>query len=153
LIGPNTFPGLALELAGGALAIDGVRQLLPALRSARWIAARGEIIASHPVSSPGRIQLGKGSVVTWDPGVVYQYTVDGAVYQSQRVSFFGQSPSYEGAGRVARRFPRGRKVTVWHDPIRHDQSVLIRGPGIANFFELAAGCLLFIVGVIVRSAG
>jgi hypothetical protein len=91
--------------------------------------------------------------VTWDPGVVYQYTVDGAVYQSRCVSFFGQSPTHEGAERVSRQFPHGRKVTVWHDPIRHDQSVLIRGPGIANFVELGAGCLLFIVGVIVRSAG
>lgn len=91
-------------------------------------------------------------MTTWDPGVTYQYTVDGAVYQSQRVSFRGQSPGHQAAQRVARRFPRGKKVTVWHDPVLHDQAVLIRGPGVANFVQLTGGVLLFIVGMIVKRA-
>jgi hypothetical protein len=96
--------------------------------------------------------VGHGRSLDWDPGVVYQYEVDGAVYRSQRVSFRGHQPSPDGARRISQRFKVGDRVTIWYDPVFHDQSVLIRGPGAANFLEVAGGFLLVVIGFIIKSA-
>jgi len=96
--------------------------------------------------------MGRGSTLVWDPGVIYQYTVDGAVYRSQRVNFGGSWFTPSGARRVSKRYKVGQRVTVWHDPICHDQAVLIRGPGAANFLQLASGLLLVAGGLLIRGA-
>jgi len=152
MITSTTVPSLALEIVGTALSIDCVRQLLPAFRSRRWVRAEGRILRSQPFSGPVSIPWGRGSTLVWDPGVIYQYSVDGALYRSQRVSFRGQGFSASAALRVSRRYRVGAKVTVWHDPIRHDQAVLTRGPGPANFIQLAGGALLFVAGLAIKGA-
>ena len=86
---PTTAPALALELGGLALAADGLRLLIPAWRSTHWESVSGRIVASQPVSGPGSVPWGRGTALVWDPGVVYEYVVDGAKYHSQRVSFRG----------------------------------------------------------------
>jgi len=146
MITPTTAPALVLQLGGLALSLDGVRQGIPAWRSRGWPAAPGRILAAQPVSSAGPVQWGRGTALVWDPGVIYEYVVDGATYRSQRVSFRGNWPTASGAQRVARRFRVGQKVTVWHDPIHHGQSVLVRGAGLANFLQVGAGLFLFAVG-------
>ena len=152
MITPTTVPGIALQLAGLGLLTDGIRQALPAIRSRRWIAVTGRVIASKPVSSPAQVQWGRGSALVWDPGVVYEYIVDGATYRSQRVSFGGHWPSGAGAQRIANRFRPGERVVVWHDPVLHDQAVLERGAGAGNAVQLTAGLVLFVVGLIVSAA-
>jgi hypothetical protein len=152
MIGPTTVPGIALQVAGVALSIDAIRQVLPAMRSRRWQAVRGRILASKPQSSPAQIQWGRGHALTWDPGVVYEYTVDGATYRSQRVSFGGHWPSASAAQRIADRFRVGERVTVWHDPVLHDQAVLERGASAGNWVELTAGVVLLLIGLIVSAA-
>jgi len=147
---PTTAPALALELGGLALAADGLRLLIPAWRSTRWESVSGRIVASQPVSGPGSVPRGRGTALVWDPGVVYEYVVDGAKYRSQRVSFRGHWPTAAGALRVARRYQIGDTVTVWYNPIDHERSVLIPGAGLANYVQVATGLVLFGIGLIIN---
>jgi hypothetical protein len=82
--------------------------------------------------------------------VVYEYLVDGATYRSNRVSFQGHWPSGSGALRVARRFQVGDHVTVWHDPVNHERSVLVPGASGTNFLQVGAGLLLFGIGLVIN---
>ena len=70
----------------------------------------------------------------------------------QRVSFGGEWPSASAAQRIADRFPVGERITVWHDPVLHDQAVLQRGASAGNVAELTGGLVLFFVGLIVSAA-
>jgi uncharacterized protein DUF3592 len=147
---PTTAPALALELGGLGLAADAIRFLLPAWQSRRWEATRGRIVASQPQSGPAGVPWGRGTALVWDAGVVYEYAVDGAPYRSQRVSFRGHWPTAAGAMRVARRYHVGDKVTVWYDPFDHERSVLEPGAGLANYSQLAAGLVLFGIGLAIN---
>ncbi len=151
IITPTTAPALVLQLAGLGLSINGLREVIPAWRSRAWIRVTGRIVAAQPMSSVASVAWGKGTALVWDPGVIYEYVVDGATYRSQRVSFRGHWPTAEGALRVARRFQTRKKVTVWHDPVHHDQSVLVPGPGLANFVQVGAGLLIFAAGFALNS--
>ena len=146
MITPTTAPALALQLAGLGLSINGVREVVPAWRSRGWVRTTGRVLTAQPVSSAAAVAWGKGTALVWDPGVVYEYVVDGATYRSQRVSFRGHWPTAAGALRVAKRFQSRETVTVWHDPVHHDQAVLVPGPGLANFVQVGAGLLMFAAG-------
>src|ERR1051325_11820110 len=123
----TTPPALALELSGLALAGDAVRLLIPALRSTRWASVPGRIVASKLTSSPGGVQWGRGTALVWDPGVVYEYLVDGVTHRSQRLSLRGHWPTAAGAMRIARRYQVSDQVTVWYDPVDHEHAVLEPG--------------------------
>ena len=146
----TTAPALTLELGGLALALDGLRLLLPAWRSTRWESVAGRIVGSRPESSPGSVQWGRGTALVWDPGVIYEYAVDGVKYRSQRVSFRGHWPTAGGAMRVARRYQVGQSVKVWYDPVDHERSVLEPGAGVANYAQLGIGLALFGIGLIIN---
>ena len=140
------FLGCGLIAFGLIFVIAGVIQLRSPLGSLRWPAADGEITSSalQPVGDD-RSRF----------AVRFQYTVRGQTFSGSRRSFQenvtaeGASHPNETAAALAARYPPGKPVKVYYDPLHPDRSVLEPGTGLAAYAPLALGGLFFITGLIV----
>jgi hypothetical protein len=62
---------------------------------------------------------------TYSPDILYQYTIDGRQYRSNRYGFFaGSSSGYQGKAEIVGRFPRGLQTRCYVDPADPTQAVL-----------------------------
>jgi hypothetical protein len=120
------FLSCGLVMLGLIVSAAGLLAVQPALRSARWRATQGEVLAGLPGSDSLR----------------YRYTVKGKTYTAARVAF------YSGAIRAFAAPPPGSPVTVYYDPTAPDRAVLQPGAGPLAYLPIAAGGLLFVLGLL-----
>ena len=146
----HRFPLLSLPkpavLAAAGLACGyAVIQFGRALLAQRWATVEGEIIDARIVHTTGR----QGREY-FESAVSYRYYVDGHPYSSNRLRFGQLTPSswipvrnYPlAASSLARRYPRGKKISVYYNPRRPDDSVVYRTPDFRVWVILAVGLYL-----------
>ena len=107
------------------------------------IAARVE-----PVNIPVRVQTSSSSyrlAARYAPAIMYEYFVNGACYQGERLRLGPRIRSSEsvGAAREIQPYPPGSSVTVWYNPSDPFDSALERRAGWAIWVEwLVSGLML-----------
>lgn len=127
------FAGCGLAVLGLILAAAGLISLQPALRSLRWRAVEGTVTQAG--SPTGQVP----------EGLRYVYSVGGRQYSGSRAAF---QPLLSGGHALSELYQTGQPVTVYYDPGAPDRSVLRPGPGMLAYLPLAAGSLLFLLGLI-----
>ena len=115
------------------------------LQSRTWIPAEGVVTA---IRTPRAQSIDLSAAAR---RVHYRYEVAGRRYAGDRHRFGaeliasddGSAVHVDGAGKLS----VGSAVTVYHDPNRPEQSVLVRGPSAGTLVFLLAGALLIACGL------
>ncbi|MDY7233189.1 DUF3592 domain-containing protein [Hyalangium rubrum] len=104
--------GLAMLVFGGALAFGGGRTLYRAHASRSWPVVEGSVVSSVVETVRNK------RAVSFQPHVRYRYTVDGASYTSENISFGGGAAgeTLEEANAFVRRLPEGAPVQLHYAP-------------------------------------
>ena len=66
--------------------------------------------------------------------VDYQYTVDGRVYDGNRISYSADNSCNSWSANSDDDYPEGKKITVYYDPSNPSESVLLSGLSGIDFF-------------------
>ncbi|HUE73064.1 MAG TPA: DUF3592 domain-containing protein [Pirellulaceae bacterium] len=115
------------------LSFDGVWLWMAATQSLTWTYAstEGTVLES-------RIERGADSDgdATYDAKIRYEYDAQGQSHRGDTVRNFSMrmNGGRQEAQRIVKRFPVGKRVTVYYDPARPGQSVLKRGLRGGDFF-------------------
>jgi hypothetical protein len=130
------FLGCGLLLIGVVVALAGLIALQPAIRSARWPATEGEVlaVALAPQGDPRRAL------------VTYRFAVGGADYKGRSITTARRFASKQGRPLAA-----GGSVRVYYHPTDPERSRLEPGAGAALFLPLGLGGLLFVVGLLLAT--
>lgn len=95
--------------------------------SLQWPAVNGVIERCEPfphLQDPHQ----EGATPQWRLDLRYRYEVAGQAYSGNRLGAMARHYPDEAAVRaVCQRYPVGRPVQVFHDPVRPERSVLERG--------------------------
>ena len=114
--------GLLLAVAAGIIILTNyvVNQ---ARESQTWPTTDGIIVESYVEEN-----VDEDAISSYEPIIVFQYTVNGKLYAKQGHKF-GLNASYgsrNGANNVLADYPIGKDVTVYYDPDDHTVAVLDR---------------------------
>ena len=131
---------LALTLTGSIDLAFALNILLAGRRSARWPQVRG-IVRRAWTPTIGELLTGYAP-----PLLIYEYVVDGTVYEGSRVRYGGYwSPSQ--ARRARYRYEVGAQMPVHYDPRDPTQAVLEPGVSPKTWFLLVVGVCLLLAGL------
>jgi hypothetical protein len=145
-------PEQALFLSCGLIAIGlilataGAVGALRSAQSQRWPSVQGEVTASGLVRQGDQAR----------PYVRYRYRIAEKTYTGGALIHYGEpnpitrwlGASAENAPPIQARYPQGSPVTVYYDPSNPDRSVLEPGVRVSAYLPVAAGGLLFILGLV-----
>ncbi len=123
----------------------GVRGLVRAEASEDWPTAQGRVVASSLETHTSRDDGG----TTYHAEVLYEFTVDGVVYNGNKVTYgsYGSSnPSH--ARRILNRYPKGVDVTVHYQPGDPETCVLEPGRSPATWFLPVFGAIFLGAGML-----
>ncbi len=93
--------------------------------STAWPSVSGLITRSNLEAR--RTGTGSRRRVEHDVEISYEYVVDGAVYRNDVVRFDQQNLTLKNKQLLVSSHPVGKKVTVYYNPDRPKQSVLVQG--------------------------
>ena len=132
-------------LACGIAVIYAITQIGRGILASRWPTVEGEIADTRLVHRSGGEGVGDYEYIA------YRYSVNGRPYRNDRVRFgpevapssivpeFDPEPNRpSGAAALAREYPRGRRVRVYYNPQRPEESVLYLTPNLMVWGILAA---------------
>ena len=132
--------GLVLLIAGPILTITESRWLSVYQSHRAWPTVEGAVVTSRVIGTRA-----------FRPDIVYEYTVNGAVYRDSTTletpSFGGRNSKYNVAETIAKEYPPGRSVTVHYNPSNPSESGLRVGPTWDVYGKLGLGALLFGLGL------
>lgn len=138
------FP-LLFILVGASVLFLGLRGLVRAKASVDWPNTQGEIVES---SVDRRRSSGNdGSSTTYHAEILYEFSVDGTLFNGSRVAYgdYGSSnPSH--ARRIVNNYPKGKSVTVYYMPGNPEESLLEPGVKAKAWFVPGFGLIFFIAG-------
>lgn len=144
--------GAAFMVAGLVMLMIGGILLSKALDSADWPTAPGRIIASE-VGSRRELRdssSGSRSVTMYYADIRYSYSVEGADYTSERVSFGEPDSNTSGPARsIVKAYPAGKEVLVHYNPDKPTEAVLQAGAKWTAYLLPGMGILFLIVGTVV----
>ncbi len=132
--------GLFLQVAGGALLLDGAVSAWRGHQSLRWPTTQGRIVVSKVATLPRASDPRFGTA----PRVRYEYEVDGRTYFSHRIDFGG----WWSAWNVVEEHPVGTTWTVSYDPEDPGRAVLEPGVRGVSVLELYLGLAVVVGGVL-----
>lgn len=152
------FLGFIALAVGLGFVVAGSKEILNAQRSLSWAKAKGEILESKVVKensggSKSRARKSRKAMIS------YRYTVGDTAYTSDRAIFgttIGLTAKLgltRSAEEIARQFPAGKLVDVFHHPDKPEIAVLETGIKMETLAPVSFGCLFFIVGGIVIRRG
>jgi len=107
--------------------------------STAWPTVSGTITAAEPVKVMFRRQ----------PRITYSYSVNGAPYSSQRISFAAGYPSRE-TDAILSRYPIGKEVTVAHAPDKPAEATLETGSNRQVAMEMRVLLICFVLIILVN---
>lgn len=117
-----------------------------------WRSVLGKVIAAsvESVSLPVRVQTSTSSyrlATRYAPAVQYEYFVNGARYQADRLHLGPRILSSEtsDAEQALKRYPVGSQVVVWYNPVNPTESALHVRAGWGVWTEWAISGLLFLL--------
>jgi hypothetical protein len=121
------------------------------LRSTSWPRAVGTVLAAEARRIVSRTTTSGQPVdsVTYEPYITYAYSVGGRQYEHDTFAAAVASTSREPAAAeaIVGRYPVGHQVTVFYDPARPDDAVLVPVGSRGNWFFLVFGCVLFAASI------
>ncbi|CAB1080207.1 hypothetical protein D1AOALGA4SA_7894 [Olavius algarvensis Delta 1 endosymbiont] len=144
----ETFFGVALILAGSIWFLWSLYSLWKGGKSEDWNTTTG-IITKSKVYEPYR----KGEPSA--PTVHYEYSIRGKTYKSDRI-FWGNvhvSGTQDAAQEVVDKYKKGKKVTVYYNPLNLQEAVLEPGSAQGTLLSLAVSCIPIIAGIIQLMTG
>ena len=123
-----------------------VYKYMEVAQASRWPKAQGRVIVSTSEARAVKSMNSKSddTEMRTFAKIVYEFTVAGRKYQGDRVSIGEDLGNFQVAGTIAK-YPRGKDVTVYYNPVKPTQSVLER--------DLPAGMLKGIVIIILILIG
>lgn len=132
-----------VTLVGLVLIYFGLRDILQAQTSTRWLPAPGIIVSSDL----GVEDDGEGNTL-YRADIQYTYELNGHEFQGDRV-FFGAMSTSERRQvfDLLLKYPKGTAVSVYYDPADPSQSVLEPGIHGANWFLPILGAVFGVVGL------
>jgi hypothetical protein len=134
------FP-LPFLIVGAIFLLIGLRSMQRAQESTNWPSVAAVIVSSSVDSRSGN----KGT--TYQAKVLYDYTVDGTQYSSNRIGYGDYGSSNPGHAReVVNQYPKGSKVEVFYMPDHPEESVLEPGIHLRTYFIPAFGAVFLFAG-------
>ena len=122
----------------------GVRNILNAHESRNWPYTDGTIVYSEAERRSGN--KGRSS---YSPRIKFQYSIEGQQYEGDIVAFGMKSVS-AGRGfaeRFVKKYPKGKDVKVFYNPVEISKSVLEPGLSKRSFILLAFGISFMLIGI------
>lgn len=137
------FPLFFLVFGGGALLLH-VQDKSRNTASLSWPTEDGVVVSSEIKRNVHSERPAPDTAL-----VVYKYSVDGNVYEGDRVRFGDPGRDVESTpDRVVKRYPPDAIVTVFYRPDEPSTSVLEPGTGHTSRIMLGVGSVFFICGVL-----
>ena len=137
---------IIFALVGFGLAGFGASIFVNARQSTSWPTAKGTILTSDVNKSTHRGTTNVGNsggsqtVTSYKAAISYEYSVNGELFFSDKVSFGETGESAARAYAKAKNYPPGQKVSVFYDP--DNPGVAVLEPGVAK-----SAYLLMFMGV------
>ncbi|MFB3891608.1 MAG: DUF3592 domain-containing protein [Phycisphaerae bacterium] len=120
-IGLAVFAVIWLAFVSPFLGLLGSELLSQLDAQRRFVAARGRILTSQVREESS------GDSVSYKPSIEYEYYVGDLRLTGSRVSYSQFTSTVSFATHYVKEFPAGREVTVYHDPDRAQEAVLLTG--------------------------
>ena len=136
------FTAFLMVIMGLAAGVVGILNLSKARESAGWTETEGEVIASD-VDRKGS----SSSSNRWRARVRYKYSVNGEVFECDRVDFVKANMSLTKAKERAGQYSAGTQVTVYYDPADPSEAVLENGVKLQVYFMPGIGLVFVVIGI------
>ena len=146
----SPFVGLLVTVIGIGFIIWGGMVVMEARSATNWPETQGTITSSRVIHTTSTSQTNK-SKWYYRAEIKYGYEVDGLEYVSDRLDFGTYKHKYKSEvypTGTKNRYPVGKSVTVYYDPIDPEQAVLDRQTGMNTYTGLLIGIITTIVGVL-----
>ena len=135
------FP-IPFALIGAIILFVGTQSLQRSYESVNWPSASGIVVSSEIDKRR------KNNGTTYSAEILYDYTVDGEAFSSNRVSYGDLGSSNPSRARkIVNRYPKGSTVEVYYMPGKPEESVLETGIQKSTYFLPAFGSVFLIVGI------
>ena len=131
-------------LAGGIIAGFGVRNIVHAYESRNWPHTNGPVVYSEVERHSGRK---RGS--SYSPSIKYQYSIQEQQYEGDMIAF-GMKNVSAGQGfaeRFVKKYPQGKDIQVFYNPLEISESVLEPGLSKRSFILFAFGMSFMLGGI------
>ena len=146
----SPFVGLLVVLIGVGFAIWGGMQVVEARSATSWTETQGEIVSSEVIHTTSTSQTSKTKWY-YQAEIKYRYEVDGLEYVADRLDFGTYKHKYKSevypVG-TTNRYPVGKNVTVYYDPVDPEQAVIDREVKLNTYTGLLVGIITTIIGVV-----
>ena len=131
---------LILFLSGTVITVYSSSQLIAANKRKTWDIANGTVLESSIVET--------GST---RPMVKYSYEVGDKTYKGssnlQAPGFGNKARQYDVAMKLSRKYPKGKLISVYYNPLNNSESVIIITPHWDTYTRIAAGVVLLIASL------
>jgi hypothetical protein len=153
--------GIAFTIIGGVMAFVGFDQYRDGKETESWTATDGRVL-SATIDEKTRTERRNGRTrteTTYTPVIRYEYTVEGFRYEGDDIRADDRSGNFSWANDLVDRYPVEAETTVYYDPDKPEDAVLIRGAestqvylfgGIGGLFGVIGLGALGFLGVLVR---
>ncbi len=115
--------GAIFCLLGGIFLLIGIAGQKKAAKSAAWPTASGTVLSSSIIEKSSMDDDGASSS-SYEPRVVYQYSIMGTAYEGKRISFGEKNAGRKKCNEIVARYPAGSLVNVRYNPEKPDEAVL-----------------------------
>lgn len=141
------FP-LVFLVTGAVIAFFGIRGLVRANASVGWPSTEGRIVESSVGSKTSSGSNRSG--ITYHAEILYEFTVDGTLFQGNRVAYgdYGSS-NISHARSIVNHYPEGKEITVHYMPGNPEESLLEPGVQAQAWLMPAFGLIFFVAGSLV----
>ncbi|MHA1968066.1 MAG: DUF3592 domain-containing protein [Candidatus Hodarchaeales archaeon] len=136
------------------LTVFPIRFFPEALASRSWPSVEGEITTSEEEKAGSHYR------VSLKPKIKYSYSVNGEIYQSRRIKIGAQSISSTDRGwveRTLKRYPLGKKLTVYYNPTLPLKTVLEPGFNLRIYSFVLIGLVFYafswLIGYVIAKSG
>lgn len=131
---------LTLFLSGSIITVYSSSELIEANKRKSWDTTVATVLESNVVET--------GSM---RPMVKYSYEVENITYVGssdlQAPGFGNKSRQYDVAMKLSRKYPKGKLISVYYNPLNNSESVIIITPHWDTYTRIAAGVVLLIISL------
>jgi hypothetical protein len=141
---PFVFGGIFFVIGAAVLAF-GIIQIRKAQTAKTWPTTPGVILSSGLNEQSNYDSEDHTSHTTYEPYVLYRFTLMGQEYQGNHLAIGNASYDYRTASKKIAPYPQGTNVTVHYNP--EDPSEAVLEP------KSAGALLLFLIGILFAVIG
>ncbi len=153
--------GIVFTIVGGVMGFVGFDNYRDGKETESWSATSGRVLSST-IDEHTRTERRNGrrhTETTYTPIVHYEYTVDGVRYEGDDIRADDRAGNFSWANNLVVRYPVDAETTVYYDPNKPQDAVLIQGSdttqvylfgGIGGVFGVIGLGALGFLGIFVR---